>query len=361
MTLETLVSLGHEFDAPRFSVRVGSRTFEETSGLVSEVSVDRTIAGADRFSLAIATRFDYERGDFVDFDWEQFAVDESVEIAVGYAGTLTRVFTGSITEHETDFPAGGPPSITVGGYGRYHELTRDVVREHWEATADEAGTTDDGGITDADIATKIAIAYDFVPVVDSTPIEREVVENEYESDAVFLEHKLAPRNADETGLFEVFTRLDELVFRAPQDNWAPGLELTYGESLQSFSPTLTEAETPERVDVPYWDHRPRSAVVSVETSDGGTGRRVVRRPVRSRAKAERIARATAHRAEHDRLRATGSTIGLPELEIGEPIALSGLGEQFSGTYYVEGVTHTIGGDGYTTDFTVRETAGGVVS
>jgi len=36
-----------------------------------------------------------------------------------------------------------------------------------------------------------------------------------------------------------------------------------------------------------------------------------------------------------------------------PIELSGLGERFSGIYYVTDVTHTVDSSGYTTSFTVR--------
>ncbi|WP_331234149.1 phage late control D family protein [Natronorarus salvus] len=349
MTLETLASIGHELDVPRFSVEVGSETFEETSGLFTEVSVDRTISGADHFSLAISTRFDHETGEFVDVEWEDFPIGESVEIHLGYGATLQRVLTGTITEHGTDFPAGGAPTITVRGYGRYHELTKDVVEEQWEEK------------TDAEIVEALADAYGFEAVVDPTPGGETKVENEYDSDAAFLEEKLATRNESGTGPFDVFARLDELVFRAPRDGGEPQLTLTYGESLQSFAPTLTEAETHGRIEVRHWDPTRKSEIVGVAESEDGTGKRVIRRPVRSEDEARRIAQAVLRRERRDRLRGNGTTIGLPEFEIGEPIVLSGLGERFSGTYYVEGVTHTIGSGGYSTDFDVREAMGGVLS
>lgn len=349
MTIETLAEIGHELHTPRFSVAVNGETFEETSGLFTEVSVDRTIDGADHFSLGIATRFDHEAGEFVDFEWDDVPIGDPVEIDIGYGATLERVLIGSISEHATDFPASGAPSITVRGYGRYHELTSEVVEEQWS------------DMTDADIAAAIADAYGLEADVDSTPIEHATVENEQDSDAAFLEEKLAPRNDEGTGPFEVFARLDELVFRAPRDESDPQLELTYGESLQSFSPELTEAQTPETVEVRHWNPQRKAEIVGVAESEGGTGTRVVQRPVSSTEEAERIAGAILRRAENERLRGSGTTIGLPELTIGEPIELTGLGERFSGTYYVEDVTHTIGGQGYTTDFTVREAREGVLT
>lgn len=349
MTLDALASVGHDFNTPRFTVEVGGEAYEETSGLISEVTVDRTIDGADHFSLDIATRFDHERGSFVDFAWEDFPIDESVEIFMGYGATLERVLTGSITEHSTDFPASGAPSIGVSGYGRYHELTKDVVAEQWEDATDE------------EIAEAIAAANGFEPAVDSTPpTGDEKVENEYDSDAAFLEDKLGPRNEAGTGPFEVFARLDELVFRAPRDTADPQLELRYGESLQSFSPRLTEADTHETVEVRYWDAERKTEIVGSAESADGSGKRVIRRPVESEDQAERIAHAVLAREHIDRLRGNGTTIGLPDIEIGKPIEITGIGERFSGIYYVEEVTHSIGANGYTTDFDVRGAIAGVL-
>jgi hypothetical protein len=342
MTLDTFEALGHDLTAPRYSVAVGDRTIDETSGLVRGVTVDRTIDGADHFSLSLGPRFDHEAGAFADFDLDELPVGEAVTIAVGYGAELETVLDGSITEHGTEFPASGAPSVTVSGYGRYHALTRDVVEEHWEDR------------TDAEIVRALAEAYDLAPAVDDTPIRYPTVENERESDAEFLERKLAPRNDDGNGPFEVFALLDTLVFRAPRDDRDPGLELAYGESLRSFSPSYTEARSPARVEVRGWNPRRKAEVVGVAEADaGGAGERVVRRSVQSEQEAERIARSILHRSRNERLRGTAETVGLPEVEIGRTIELSGLGATFSGTYYVEAVTHAVDTGGFTTSFTVR--------
>lgn len=43
-----------------------------------------------------------------------------------------------------------------------------------------------------------------------------------------------------------------------------------------------------------------------------------------------------------------------------PVNVRGAGRQFSGTYYVEKVLHTISGEGYTQRFTLRRNALGLV-
>lgn len=343
MTLETLAEIGDSLNNPRFSIEVDGEMFADTTGLFSDVTVDRTIDGADHFSLTLASRFDHEAGAFVDMDWEDMPIGGSIEIEIGYGGDVERVLIGEITEHATDFPQSGAPGITVSGYGRYHELTRDVHEEQWDPET-----------SDAEIVEELAAAYGFTPVVDQTPPGDEFpVENEYDSDAAFLEEKLAPRNEDGTGPFEVFVRGEELVFQAPRDDAEPQLTLTYGESLGSFAPQLTEAQTHETIEVRHWDQRRKSDIVGTAEREEGTGTRTIRRPVRSDDHAEAIAEAVLKRELHDRLTGSGTTVGMPNLEIGEPIRLRGIGDRFSGIYYVESVTHSINSGGYTTDFEVR--------
>ena len=45
---------------------------------------------------------------------------------------------------------------------------------------------------------------------------------------------------------------------------------------------------------------------------------------------------------------SGSTVGLPDLRAGIVLQIDGLGDRFSGRYFVTATTHTIGDSGYTT-------------
>jgi phage protein D len=53
------------------------------------------------------------------------------------------------------------------------------------------------------------------------------------------------------------------------------------------------------------------------------------------------------------IRATGTTVGLPELRAGTRLKIGGLGERLSGEYLVTKTTHAIGESGYTTKFECR--------
>jgi phage protein D len=46
-------------------------------------------------------------------------------------------------------------------------------------------------------------------------------------------------------------------------------------------------------------------------------------------------------------------VGLPDLRAGSVVYIDGLGERFSGRYFVTSTTHAISDSGYTTQFECR--------
>jgi phage protein D len=53
------------------------------------------------------------------------------------------------------------------------------------------------------------------------------------------------------------------------------------------------------------------------------------------------------------VKASGSTVGLPDLRAGSVVMIDGAGKRFSGRYFVTATTHAIGDGGYTTQFECR--------
>ena len=72
-----------------------------------------------------------------------------------------------------------------------------------------------------------------------------------------------------------------------------------------------------------------------------------------RQEARRRALALLTERQKDMVKGTGTTVGLPDLRVGQRILIKGLGARFSGTYFVTDTTHTIGDSGYTTRFGAR--------
>jgi uncharacterized protein len=80
--------------------------------------------------------------------------------------------------------------------------------------------------------------------------------------------------------------------------------------------------------------------------------------VMSEEEARRLAEGRLADRAYEYLTGRGRVIGLPDLRPGVNLFLVGLGERFSGRYYVTKATHTLGNSGYTTEFEVRSANGG---
>ena len=57
--------------------------------------------------------------------------------------------------------------------------------------------------------------------------------------------------------------------------------------------------------------------------------------------------------QKEMVRASGATVGLPDLRAGRRVQIVRLGPRFDGQYYVTETTHTIGDGGYRTEFKAR--------
>ncbi len=76
-------------------------------------------------------------------------------------------------------------------------------------------------------------------------------------------------------------------------------------------------------------------------------------PVHSQEEAHAPAREIREQIARRIMKGSGSTIGMPDLRAGRMILVEGLGERFSGRYFVTSTTHKIDDSGYTTRFECR--------
>jgi phage protein D len=145
-------------------------------------------------------------------------------------------------------------------------------------------------------------------------------------------------------------------------------ELEWNTSLIDFKPTLTTANQVKSVTVNGWDRR-RKRPIS-EKCDLSCLRQnrdlddllekcdpreeiVVNRPVFTRQVAKSLAKALLTDRHKELVKASGTTIGLPNLRAGRKVEISSLGSRYSGTYFVTESTHTFNNEGYITKFKAR--------
>lgn len=342
MTLAEFAARYDDFYAPRFVLRLGGAPYDGGDATVASVSVEAAAEKADRFSFTVEGAYEQGEGGFADLDWGAVATDTTVEIAMGYGTTTETLLVGTVAEHRPSFPARGSPTVEVSGYGLMHELRDGTAARTW----DDA--------TDAEVAEAVAGEYRFdrVEVAPTDTRHPKVVQDD-ETDLAFL-RRLADRNGTDAGSYQVTVRRDAFRFGPAPDDEAPTATLSYGDALRSFSPEYRTGGQVGSVEVRGYSATDAEGVTGTADSDGpGSGTEVVRRPVRSTAEAETAARARLGEIEDQRLSGRGESVGLPEITAGKPLALEGLGERFSKTYYVETATHRADTDGYTTSFSVR--------
>src|SRR5262249_34412405 len=156
----------------------------------------------------------------------------------------------------------------------------------------------------------------------------------------------------------------------------------WGTNLISFSPTLTVARQVSKVLVRGWDPKTKKPIQGgasrkdlPSTPKGGTsGPEIVEKmlgdkhevvvdaPVNSKEEADALAKSLLRERAYDYITGAGQCIGLPDLRPGDNVELTGLGDRFSGTYYVKKADHTFGNSGYLTRFEVRKVYdGGVIA
>lgn len=373
MSFAELADRHDDFFAPAFELRVGNadagfagaETYTGAEGLVSGLRVETGLESANRFSFTLNDVFDRQQGTDGQFDPDvtsTFAEGTDVEVATGYGtGERTTLLRGRIESVKPNFPAQGAPSLSVEGRDLLYLLRKGTDSGRWEET---------------DLSTVVEDVVGDVPFADTqVDVGGSVTSlTQHEKDDFSFLEDLAERSDA-----EFFSRGGTFHFRerSKAADQSPEATLRYGQALRSFTPGSTNPRTGSSesvgsqvgtVKVRHNDEKKKEAIVgTAEVRGGGEETHVETVPVRSESEAERRARSIAGEIERrgdarDRTRGgpgdggsalRGETLGLPEVQIGRVVELTGLGSEFSGTYYVESASHRIDDSGYTTSFGVR--------
>jgi phage protein D len=335
---------------PHFEVRVdGSPLEAELAPRVQQIRVSQDIDVADACFVAFSN-FDLR------FTTEPpVPLGAEIRIDLGYLDRLEPVFHGQIIAWTAEFPRQGPAVFSLRGYDRMHRLVR----------GRRTRTFND--MKDSDIAEKIASDAGLRAEVEDTGKVHDHVFQNNASDWDFL--KMRARRIG----YEVLVRDQTLLFRPPRTDESPGVELEWGKTLKSFRPRLSAARAVSEVVVQGWDPVKKGSFVgragpgsessTMEGSSTGSSRSeetfgertvtVSSMPVKSQEEADRVAAALYEVEAMEYLKGRGVAVGNPSVEAGTVIRLAGLGEKYSGSYYVLRADHLFGGGAYSTRFEVR--------
>jgi phage protein D len=352
---------GQDFYVPTFEVKLAGRPAgQEVVRDILTVSYKDSIQEIDSFELSI-NNWDADARGFKYSDRKLFDPGETIDLSMGYPGALRLMLKGEITSLRPSFPAGGGSVLAVSGLNVLHRL-RKKQETHTYAN-----------VTDSDIADQIKqrLRVDIrAPHASDEPILAYVIQdNQY--DIVFLMERARRIGYDLVA--EEQQSGTVLTYRPSTAIHQPAYKLTYGKSLIEFQPELTTANQVGKVTVRGWDAANKTPIVYTATRDQlatkGVASRggqdaidkaiaakeeiVATKPVESQAEAQKLATEILEGIAKEMVKGTGSVPGLPDLRAGTVLEIDGLGERFSGRYYVVSTTHAIGDGGYTTQFECR--------
>jgi phage protein D len=337
------------------SIRINdTRLPPEAWSDVRSLSVQEDLDAISMFALELYNWDDR----LLTFPWSEsplFAVGNEVEISLGYVDDLHPVMVAEIISLEPRFASGELPMLTVRGYDHRHRLARGRKTRVFQQMADSA------------IAEQVAREAGLSSAVTETDIKHSYVLQSNQSDLDFLQQR-----ARRIG-YEVFARDKVLYFRPPQHTAAPTVTLELGEEITEFSPRLSSQSQVGELAVRGWDVKQKQvivgkATVGQETTTGGgsSGPRAARQafggsstasvdlPVHTVAEADAIARGRFDDIALDFVRGDVVADGQPQVHAGTVVTIDGVGDRFSGPYYVTSVTHSLTAEqGYQTTLSVQ--------
>jgi phage protein D len=370
------------FYVPQFSVSIAGQPLEQ--GIlrdVMQVTYHDNVDEIDGFELVVnnwdAQKFlpKYEPPSNPAYAGI-FDPGKRIDLRMGYVGDQILMLTGEITTLEPNFPESGGPTLSVRGLNVLHALRTEQHTFSWENTRDSDIAVDLGNRPlkqgQAGLGMKVRID----PAKDETAETFVMMNNQY--DIVFLLER-ARRHGY------------QLVLNPPDDSnprpWlyfgpsrtkleASFYRLEWGKSLNSFKPKLSSAQQIGTVTVRGWDRKNNKAIEEsakwtdlvpagpeqqrlqqISQAFGNRTEIITDQPVRTSAEAKQKASDILRRQLLEMVTASGSTVGLADLRAGTKVQIAGpLGPRYTGTYYITQSTHTIGENGYRTNFEARRDA-----
>jgi len=397
------------FFVPEMEIRIAGQGLPEyVARDVLELSYSDDIDKMDSFQLTV-NNWNPDTGDFkylgaetpgrspnstVDLSKVFEPCSSDVEIIMGYVGYHCVMMKGYFTTMEPNFSSSGASTLEVRGLNVLHKLRRKKYEQGWI------------DIRDSDIALQIsrkgaksnskkkADKGDCNPQKESgkrfplpvkipddqlgreDPVDFVAQRNEYDIDFLWRrarENGYVIKVITETKVSNGRTEAEEMLYfgRPVDDKEPPKYELEWGKSLIDFKPTITTANQFKSVTVRGWDRAKQKEIkVTVDLSDKEVKKvnpdlhcliahcdareeDVIDLPVFTKKEAEKKARGILLDQARQIIKASGTTVGLPELKAGSRVIIKGLGPRISGEYFVTSTTHTINSSGYITKFKAR--------
>lgn len=360
----------NSFLVPAFAVKVGFNSSEKPMKNVLEldpavavysVSVDRALNEIGSFTFTIDNPASEKGKPFPRLGPNSpFREYNGVVIEMGYGSKLKQVLCGKIESVEATFAENGISQLTVKGYDNLKSTTRTQITKPpvWGNSQNKISFTD----IIYDIMGK---GYKFKVDSEDSPKEKTNYSQGNQKDFEFVK-----KIATEIG-YDFYMRGNAFVFKPKFYEKSNSLDLKWGFSLMSFSPRIDVSGQVSKVVVHGWDDTTNEPIEGIAQSGnerikdkGQSGSQVAlksgneivetlyRPNVKSMERAETMAKSVLESHSGKLVSGSGETFGLPEIEPGMRISITGVSELFSKEYCVKKVTHSISSSGFKTQFEV---------
>lgn len=373
--------------APDFRIEISGEPIPAVMrASIMRVSYQDGLQGADRVEMVLANE------GLQWLDHELLEMDRPFTLSMGYAPDPPQeMFVGEVTGVTPAFPNSGIPTITVVAHDFLQRMTVGTKERAFALNLPCIGKFP---LPDPVVAALVSATNLLIPVIDPAgaalsfltllvsyaldPIEAKkgIRIQQKQSDFDFLS-SLAKDNGWELYIDHTMEpRGYMLRFQFLVQDYSPSIFVKWGESLIDFTPKLstvgqvfgvsTRIWVPsiqmEFVIVLSWDYDRAAFDLMVYPGVGnldeimGTGKssKVVSVEAVGPASAPKKILSELLPRLNNRLTASGSTMGNPQLRASRMMQVDGIPGQFGGLYRVTSATHTIDGSGYRTQFDARK-------
>lgn len=285
-----------------------------------------------------------------------FREGNPVDIGFGYRDNTPPLMAGEITGVEPAFLLAQAPTLTLRGHDRRHRLMRSRRTRTYT------------NCKDSDIASRLAGEAGLGPEVQDSGVTLPYVLQHNQTDLEFLLMR-----ARRIG-FEVVVHGRTLRFGPRKTDQSAVLTLHREVELLEFRPRLTTLGQVSEFEVHGWSAKDKKPIIGraavgdesrlmagSKSGPASVGQAFeppvaarVSQPVHGQEEADQLAGRGFVEMALRHIRADALCIGDPRLRAGTVVQVEGLGERFSGPYYLTSVEHRFGRNkGYRTAFTAR--------
>ena len=361
---------GQDFYIPTFEVKLRGRPLgKDVVRDIVQVTYKDDIKEVDSFEISI-NNWDAETRTYKYSEGDLFDPGKEIELKMGYFGkdSLRLMIKGQITSLRPKFPSAGQPTLAISGLNLLHQFRTKQESHAYTKMTDSKIAEQIGG------RLGIKVRTDPTAAAKEKPDDYIFQDNQY--DIIFLMER-ARRNGYDLFVEETDQQgnpIQSRLYFGPSDNIrSVTYKLKFGATLVEFQPELTTAQQVSEVTVKGWDAKrkkpisqtakrselktkgvgPKGRQEALEKAFSGRKEIIADRPVNSEAEAKKMAVAALESIAKEMVKGNGSTVGLPDLRAGGVIEITGMGDRFSGRYFLTSTTHAIGDGGYTTNFECR--------